>query len=139
MSNSPFYVAKNLERLPPFKTDFLDLCLAVKRISALEKRVEAASMHVPDIPTASDDKSDKRVVALEEKLDLIVRHLGISGCKGNQLDYRKYQQQTVMGSLVSFATGPVSGIDDCDPSGIDGNWLPLAKVNTGVSAGSGSK
>ena len=66
------FVAKNLERLPPCKTDVLDQCLAVKRI---EEEVEAASMHVPDPPTASDVNSDKPVAALEEKLDLIVRPL----------------------------------------------------------------
>ena len=53
----PLFVAKNLERLPPFKTDALELCLAVKRINALEEKVEAASIQVPDPPAASDVKS----------------------------------------------------------------------------------
>ena len=62
----PLFVAKNFERLPPFKTDVLNLCLALKRINALEAKDEAASMQVPDPQCAIDVKSDKRVAALKE-------------------------------------------------------------------------
>ena len=62
LSKLPLFVSKNLERLPLFKTDVLDLCLAVNRINVLEEKVEAASMHVPDPPTASDVKSDKHLI-----------------------------------------------------------------------------
>ena len=45
-----------------------------------------------------------------------------------------------MGSLVSFATGLVSGIDASGPSGTNVNWPLLSKVTTDVSsASSGSE
>ena len=138
LSKLPLFVAKNLQRLPPFKADILDLCLAVKRINAPEEKVKAASMHDPDPPTVSDVKSDKRVAALEDKFDLIVRHLGISGSKDNSTT-ENTSSTTVMGSLVSFATGPVSRIDASGSSGTDVNWPPLFKATTDVGAGSGSE
>ena len=128
LSKFPLFVAKNLERLLPFKTDVLDLCLAVKRINALAEKVEAASMQIPDPSTASDVKSDKRVAALEEKLDLIVKHLGISGAKGNSTP-ENTGSRTVMGSLVSFATGPVSSIDASGPSRTDVQLVAAVQSN----------
>ena len=43
LSKYPLRVANNLEMLPPFKTDVFDLCLAVKRINALEEPKQSRS------------------------------------------------------------------------------------------------
>ena len=98
-------------------------------------------MQVPDSSTASDVKFDKRVAVLEEKLHLIVNvnHLGISGSKGNSTP-ENTGNTTIIGSLVSCATGLLSGIDVIGPSGTDVNWPSMYKLTTGVSsAGSGSE
>ena len=89
-------MAKSLKRLPPFKTDVLDLCRAVKRMNAFGEKVEAVTMHYPYPPTASDVEFDKRVAALEEMLDLIVRRLIVSGSKDSSTR-ESTSNTTVMG------------------------------------------
>ena len=43
LSKYPLRMANNLEMLPPFKTDVLDLCMAMKRINALEEPKQSRS------------------------------------------------------------------------------------------------
>ena len=75
---------------------------------------------------------------MKKKFVLIVRHIRIFGSKGNSTP-ENTSSAAVMGLLVSFATGPVSGIDVGGPSRTDVNWPPLSKVTTDVSAGSCSE
>jgi len=49
----PEFVAKDLERLPPFRTDELDLCMAVRRISALESKVSSIVSNCVEMVSAN--------------------------------------------------------------------------------------
>ena len=53
LKSLPEFVAVNLERLPPFRTDELDLCTAVRRISALEEKVATVVSQCMDMVSAS--------------------------------------------------------------------------------------
>jgi len=38
LTKLPIFVARKLDRMPPFRTDELDICMAVQRISTLEEK-----------------------------------------------------------------------------------------------------
>jgi hypothetical protein len=51
MGSLPTFVALNLDRIPPLKSDVADLFLAVKRISDLEAKVDALVTHCMEKPS----------------------------------------------------------------------------------------
>lgn len=86
----PVFVAANLERVPPLKSDVLDLCMAVNRIEALESKVEqlvtAASVSAPPPPppAAIPSTSTASTAVTDEKYEQFgLSYADLAGCLGN--------------------------------------------------------
>jgi hypothetical protein len=81
----PEFVARKPDRLPPMRTDELDLCIAVQRISALEEKlsfvmsqcVQLSSMVTEMKTFISTNACQQRITALEESVSLVKSHCAV--------------------------------------------------------------
>jgi hypothetical protein len=118
----PSFVAKKLEKIPPFNADALDLCLAaVKRIAALEQKVGTVFRHC--LNPAVSQESDKRFAALEDKIDEVMKR-GVAP-SGTVNKGSSQSEGTTMGGVSAFSGLGVSDIITTGGDSTESEWPSL--------------
>jgi hypothetical protein len=76
LTKLPEFVARKPERLPPFRADELDLCLAVRRIAELEEKVSFVATQCVQLATMV---SDMKMTMSSNSLGAAINLLGSAG------------------------------------------------------------
>jgi len=130
LSKLPEFVARKPERLPPFRADELDLCLAVRRIAELEEKVSFVATQCVQLATMV---SDMKMTMSANSLGAAINSLGSTGPGGFSLSSgtdNMLRSSTLGGSVGSLpsgppggTTGPLRNISDTQPST---SWADMA-------------
>jgi hypothetical protein len=114
-SKLPEFVARKPERLPPFRVDDLDLCLAVQRIAALEEKV---SFVVGQCTQLSTMTADMKLMIASSSLHSLTAVTGATGQQSASAGLNMCAQQgssTSSGPQPSTSWANLAGTASFDP------------------------